>query len=159
VRRILTRRPTRLHLAIVLAAVALPLAVACAPVKSGPSNDLYGRLDEIRAQNGLAPLAPCGPLIAAAQAHANDMSANGFLGHYGTDGSNWIARVNRNGYGSGNVGEVVAQGQTSVDQVMGTWMSSADHRNILLFPSDQHVGFAYANGNYWVGVVASGGTC
>ncbi len=41
-----------------------------------------------RASMGLPPIAlEAGPAQSAAQAHADDMAANGFLGHWGTDGS------------------------------------------------------------------------
>jgi uncharacterized protein YkwD len=147
-----------MRLGVVLLALALPLAAACAPTKKSAPNDLYGRVNDIRAQHGLGPLFACGPLIAAADAHARDMAATGNVSHRGSDGSSEITRALRYGYGNQFVGENLAAGPTSVDELLGVWMSSGPHRTNLVFPDYQHVGFGYANG-YWVGVFGAGGAC
>jgi uncharacterized protein YkwD len=146
------RRLGGLRLAAVAIAVALPVAAACAPVKSGAPPDIYSRANEIRAQNGAGPLNPCPSLAAAAQAHANDMAARGRLDHSG-----FPDRV-RNAYGGGYWGEIIAYGQPTADAVLAAWLSSSQHSGILLDPSFRDVGFGFANG-YWVGDFGNGGQC
>ena len=153
-----TRHPHRLRLAIVMAAVALPLAAACVPVNSAPSGEIYGRINQIRAQNGAGPLAPCGSLARAAQAHAGDMAARGSLTHYGGDGSDPGARLRRHGYGAGFWGEVIAGGTHTVEGVVGVWMNSPRHRAILLDRAYRDIGVGVVNG-YWVADVGAGGAC
>jgi hypothetical protein len=49
---------------------------------------LVGLINRDRASGGLRPVTlDPGPPTAAAQAHADDMAAHGYLGHWGTDGS------------------------------------------------------------------------
>lgn len=150
------RRTTRL--AVVLLALALPLAAACVPTKGSAPNDLYGRVNDIRAQRGVGPLFACGPLVAAADAHARDMAATGVFGHTGSDGSSVGGRALRYGYGSTYVGENIARGQQSVDELLNQWMASGAHSQNLVKPDYQHVGFGYSGGN-WVGVFGAGGAC
>jgi uncharacterized protein YkwD len=152
------RRAGGVRVATVLVALALPVAAACAPTKSGPANDLYGRVNGIRAQHGVAPLTACGALVFAADAHARDMAATGRFGHAGSDGSGPESRAVRYGYGSTYVGENIAFGQQSVDALLAEWMASGAHRQNIVKPDYQHVGFAYVNG-YWVGVFGAGGAC
>lgn len=47
-------------------------------------------------------------------------------------------------------GEVLAQGQTSPEQVVRAWLASPGHRAILLSPQARRVGFA-RRGRTWVG--------
>jgi uncharacterized protein YkwD len=157
-RRTWNGRRTGVRLATVLLALALPLAAACAPTKKSAPNDLYGRVNDVRAQHGVGPLLACGPLVAAADAHARDMATTGLFGHTGSDGSSVGGRALRHGYGSTYVGENIARGQQSVDELLAEWMASGAHRTNLIKPDYQHVGFANVNGN-WVGVFGAGGAC
>ncbi|HEX6312503.1 MAG TPA: CAP domain-containing protein [Acidimicrobiia bacterium] len=148
----------RLRTAAMVVAVALPVAAACAPLKSGAPPEVYARANQIRAQHGVGPLAPCPSLAAAAQRHANDMAARGSLGHQGSDGS-WPAdRLVASGYGSGFWGEIIADRVSTADGVLGLWAGSPRHAAILLDPAYRDVGFGYANG-YWVGDFGAGGRC
>jgi uncharacterized protein YkwD len=146
------------RLGVVLVALALPLVAACAPTKGSAPNDLYGRVNDIRAQHGAGPLFPCGPLVAAADAHARDMVANNFFGHQGSNGSWPAGRAIAYGYGSDYVGENLAAGPTSVDELIAKWWGSDLHRGNLLRHDYVHVGFASVNG-YWVGDFGAGGAC
>lgn len=139
-------------------ALALLAAAACAPAKSGAPGDVYGRINQLRAQHGAGPLAVCGPLAGAAQAHANDMAANGVTGHTGSDGSTPPSRISAHGYNWSAWGEVIARDQPTVDAVLATWMGSPAHRDILLDGRYQHLGVGHAGGG-WVADLGAGGAC
>ena len=78
------------------------------------------------------PLTLSPKLCESAGAHARDMAVHQTLDHKGNDGSTVADRVKRVGYIWVRVGENIARGQRTVDQVMDTWMNSPGHRaNIL----------------------------
>ncbi len=71
-------------------------------------------------------------LDSAAERHSKDMANNNFYSHTGTDDSSIGERVNDTGYSWSTVGENIAAGQTSVDQVMQGWLESEGHcKNIM----------------------------
>jgi uncharacterized protein YkwD len=85
-----------------------------------------------RAKETLEPLKLSDKLCKAAAVHARDMAAHPTLEHKGSDGSTMADRVKRQGYVFVKVGENIANGQKTVDEVMTTWMNSPGHRaNIL----------------------------
>src|SRR5687768_5993080 len=85
-----------------VARVAAPLVVAVAAAGcvgggggGGDAGALLQRVNEVRASQGLPALAWCGTLANAAGAHSQDMAANGFMGHIGSDGSDFTTRADR----------------------------------------------------------------
>ena len=90
-------------------------------------------------------------LTAAALAHATDMRDKNYFDHTGLDGSTPGTRVTAAGYAWSTVGENIANGQTSVTQVMNGWMDSDGHRRNIMLANYTEVGFARV-GNYWVQV-------
>jgi uncharacterized protein YkwD len=80
----------------------------------------------------VAPLKLSRTLCQSAADHASDMAKHHKLDHKGSDGSTVADRAKRKGYAFVRVGENIAKGQKSVEQVMDTWMKSPGHRaNIL----------------------------
>ena len=80
----------------------------------------------------IGPLKLSPKLCESAAIHARDMAKHNKLDHKGSDGSTVADRVKRVGYIYVRVGENIAKGQKTVDQVMDTWMNSPGHRaNIL----------------------------
>ena len=78
------------------------------------------------------PLRLSAKLCESAAAHAGDMARHQKLDHKGSDGTAVAGRVKRVGYVPVRVGENIADGQKTVDQVMESWMKSPGHRaNIL----------------------------
>src|SRR5690606_34383868 len=61
-------------------------------------------------------------LARAAQLHADDMASHDFMSHTGSDGSDAADRISREGYQWSAIGENVAAGQTSPEQVMDSWL-------------------------------------
>jgi uncharacterized protein YkwD len=91
-------------------------------------------------------------LMAAAQAHAEDMAARRKMSHTGGDGSSSSERIKAGGYRYFRAGENIAAGHLSVDRVMKGWMNSPGHkRNILGGFSEIGVGCAVdeAGKRYW----------
>jgi uncharacterized protein YkwD len=105
-----------------------------------------------RAAEKLEPLTPSAKLTAAALGHARDMAEHDKMTHDGSDGSKFNERIEREGYQGRRLGENVAEGQRSVEEVMRVWMASPHHREIILRPFTE-IGVAYAtsdNGKrYW----------
>lgn len=101
------------------------------------------------------PLKANAQLDQAAVAHAREMARRGVLQHEGGDGSTAGQRVSRAGYRWRNVGENIASGQDSVEQVMAEWTSSPEHCANLMDPRFTEMGLGYAvnldseGGIYW----------
>lgn len=101
------------------------------------------------------PLAPSAVLDRAAFGHARDMAARSTLGHAGGDGSTPAERATRAGYAWRLVGENVAAGQSTADQVVADWLASPQHCANLMDPdfTEMGIGFAAdaasAAGIYW----------
>lgn len=78
------------------------------------------------------PLQASSKLSNAARAHARDMARNNFLSHAGSDGSQVAERAGRAGYAWRLIGENVAGGPSSAQEVVDGWLSSPGHcRNIM----------------------------
>lgn len=114
-------------------------------------------INGMRAEQGLGPVKPSDRLEKAAMAHAMDMSRNKFFAHKGSDGSSLLQRVRRTGYGPCVVAENIAQGQSSLTEVMTSWAASAGHRKNLLNRKITEYGLVKAPGDYWVLVLGRAG--
>jgi uncharacterized protein YkwD len=95
-----------------------------------------------------------GALVAAAQAQAEGMSSQGILSHQLPGGPSLEAKVRAAGYvGWSALGEAVAQGPASPDEVLALWMGSESHRASILNPVYAEAGVAHyystATGHYW----------
>jgi uncharacterized protein YkwD len=86
----------------------------------------------VRAESKLARLKVSPKLVLAAQDHARDMAERRHSAHEGSDGSDPFVRIKRRGYGYQAAGENIADGQTSIAQVMNIWLNSPDHRKNIL---------------------------
>jgi uncharacterized protein YkwD len=90
----------------------------------------------------------------AAYGHAKDMNDKKYFSHMGKDGRNMEDRIVLagyifNGYKSFNVGENIAYGQQSIQQVMYEWFKSEGHCHNLMNPEFKEVGIVQYN-DYWV---------
>lgn len=137
-----------------------------APGAAAPDDWATAMLNNVNAQraaSGLGPIALCGTLNNAAQAHSADQAARATMSHIGGDGSNLSQRAGRAGYnGWTNLGENVAYGYGSVDGVMVGWMSSPGHRANILSGDYTHLGVGRAGSggvDYWTQVFGRNGTC
>jgi uncharacterized protein YkwD len=94
-------------------------------------------------------------LTQAATEHAQSMARFSYLEHHGRDGSDPADRVTRAGYDWRSVGENIAMGQTTPEQVVQEWLKSPEHCANIMQPRFIHMGIAFAvnkaseGGVYW----------
>ncbi|NMG06550.1 CAP domain-containing protein [Brasilonema sp. UFV-L1] len=110
-----------------------------------------------RAKNGLSPLKANDELNYTADKYAEDMSQRGVLSHTGADGSQAWDRAKTVGYEARMMGENIALGQTTPQQVVQDWMNSSGHRANILNSGYTELGVGFHN-NYWVQNFGSGDT-
>lgn len=107
-----------------------------------------------RANSGLGPLAENPRLSAAARTHAADMVRNGFFDHAGSDGTSFVERAERAGYGCARA-ENIAAGQRGEAEAVAMWMGSPPHRRNILLPDIREFGIGRAE-THWVLVLGTG---
>ena len=97
---------------------------------------MLARINQARASSRscgstVMPAAPAlawnGLLFDAAAAHSLDMATNNYFDHVSQDGRSFSQRISAAGYNWSAVGENIAAGQTSVEQVMNAWLDSPGH--------------------------------
>jgi uncharacterized protein YkwD len=113
---------------------------------------MLDRVNGERRRQGLPSLAPSGALDRVAQAHAEDMLERSYYGHKSPDGLTVRERALRGGYRLRFVGENIASGQSTVDEVMDGWMASDEHRPNILSKVYTEAGFGLAIGKNKGGV-------
>jgi uncharacterized protein YkwD len=90
------------------------------------------------------PLRWAGELGAAALLHSRDMATRNYFDHRAPDGSHADARARRQGYDWRRVGENIAAGQGSPQQVVAAWLASPPHCENIMKPEFADLGAAYA---------------
>jgi uncharacterized protein YkwD len=91
----------------------------------------------------------------AASEHSQDMADHNYMDHTGRDGSTPADRVTRTGYKWKAVGENLASGILTPDEVVSGWVGSPHHCENLMDPRFTQMSVAYAvntasnNGIYW----------
>ncbi len=93
-------------------------------------------------------------LMKAAHWQADDMNTHGVMTHTGSDGSTVATRVSNAGYSWSRVGENVAKGQKTVNDVVTAWAESDGHCANLMNPGYSEFGAGHA-GRYWSQVFAT----
>lgn len=107
------------------------------------------------------PLVLSDTLQRAALAHARDMADRSNLSHAGRDGSTPAERATRAGYRWRVVGENIAAGQSTPDQVVAEWVRSPRHCGNLMSADYSEMGVAHAveprsaAGIYWAQMFAA----
>jgi uncharacterized protein YkwD len=115
-------------------------------------------LNYVRAESGVGAVIYDSRLEQAAQAHANDMLAKGYLEHEAPDGSTPGDRITATGYIWQTYGENIAQGYDSERDVLVGWTHSPDHHANDIHPGFEDFGLAQAGSGadrYWVLVLAA----
>ena len=101
------------------------------------------------------PLAASATLQRAAKVQAEDMARRGVMEHAGGDGSTPAERATRAGYAWRTIGENVASGQSTPDQVVAEWLGSFRHCANIMSADYAEMGVAVASsarGVYWAQV-------
>ncbi len=114
-----------------------------------------------RAKVHAAPLIFNRFLIGSAQTYAEDMNKLGFFSHVSPTGQTLKDRMQLSGYEDRkyaqschcipgyNLGENLARGQKTAQEVVDAWMQSKAHREAILNPSYKETGIGI-EGEYWV---------
>ncbi|HKD53860.1 MAG TPA: CAP domain-containing protein [Steroidobacteraceae bacterium] len=114
-----------------------------------------------RAFGPAPPLMLSGTLGSVAFGHATDMAAHNYFEHEDLAGHSPADRVRAIGYREKLVGENIAYGPKSVEEVVQGWLDSPGHCQNIMDPRFAEMGIAFANGQslsrrglYWVQVLA-----
>jgi uncharacterized protein YkwD len=120
------------------------------------SNDLqrvFQLVNQERANAGLPAYTYNTTLEKSAKQYAYDMHTQNFFSHVSPSGETLTDRMQKSGYiqpGRGySVGENIAMGQKTPEQVMHDWMNSPPHREAILSTTYKEIGVG-RDGNYWV---------
>ncbi|MFD2865006.1 CAP domain-containing protein [Mucilaginibacter antarcticus] len=102
----------------------------------------------------VAPLKWNDDLEKAAKGHAQEMAKKKYFSHSSKDGRSAMTRAEDAGYThkgfrSFTVGENIAQGQPTIDEVMDGWFKSPSHCMNLMNPDFKEVG-VWLHNTYWV---------
>jgi uncharacterized protein YkwD len=109
----------------------------------------------LRAYAAAPPLALNATLGRAALAYAQELASHGYMDHTGRDGSSPAQRITRSGYHWREVGENLASGIMTPEEVVAGWLGSAHHCANLMDPAFTEMGVAFgvnprdARGVYW----------
>jgi uncharacterized protein YkwD len=128
-RRILLLLPCSLLIAAV--ALAQKPAPEPEPYLSAEEKALVQITNEARKREGLPELKVNAKLMKAAREHSANMAKQEKMAHE-LDDKKPADRVKEAGYSFGHLGENVAYGQLTPDEVMGMWLKSEDHRAHIL---------------------------
>jgi hypothetical protein len=102
--------------------------------------------NEERQKNGLIPLRQDKQLAKAAEEKAKDMLTRNYWAHTAPDGTTPWVFIKQAGYEYIYAGENLAKGFNSSGDVVRAWMNSATHRENILSPNFEDVGFAVSEG-------------
>ena len=115
-------------------------------------DDVVALVNKERASAGCGEVHVDGRLVAAATGHSKDMAANGYFDHNSQDGRTFTDRASDEGYDSA-IGENIAEGQTTADDVMNAWMNSDGHRANIVNCDAKAIGMGVADAadgsRYW----------
>ena len=138
-----------------LGGAAVPTATPVA-VNSSVEMQVLDLVNAERAKYGLAPLSwDAGNLGAGAAVRAQEISV--YFSHTRPDGSSCFTAVRNPGW----LGENIAAGQRSPQEVMNSWMNSSGHRANILNANFTKLGVGYyynpssSYGYYWVQMFSS----
>ena len=127
-------------------------------------------VNEVRARGtrcgdrSFAPAAPIrlsGTLAGVALGHAADMAQHNYFEHEDLAGHSPADRVRAVGYQEKLVGENIAYGPKSADEVVQGWLDSPGHCENIMDPRFAEMGIAFAAGRsskrglYWVQLLAA----
>ena len=147
---------------LVLGAVYVAPASAQAPMLATRALQLVNQVRARGARCGERSFGPAPPvklseaLAGVALGHADDMARHNYFEHEDLRGHSPADRVRAVGYQEKLVGENIAYGPKSADEVVQGWLDSPGHCENIMDPRFAEMGIAYAPGHaskrglYWV---------
>lgn len=111
------------------------------------AEELLNATNAERLKYNLAPLKLNNQLMQAAAAKANDVFAKNYWAHYAPDGTSPWFFFQQAGYQYQLAGENLAKDFTDSQSIVAAWMNSPTHRENILKPDYQDIGFAIMEGN------------
>ena len=106
---------------------------------AGTAADLFKRINDLRAKNGLAAYILNTALSVAAQTHSQFMADNHDITHTGAGGTTAAQRITAAGYGSGQPTESI-YGGASLDAAWSFWINDPSHLANLLNKTNTVIG-------------------
>lgn len=110
-----------------------------------------------REKVGLSPLTLEPKLCSSASWKADDMAERNYFEHADGNGRDFVDRAEQFGYYNWTyLGENIAAGQSTPEEVVQEWMASPGHRKNILKPQYKEIGIGYSAGahgqykHYWV---------
>ncbi len=97
-------------------------------------------------QGGIAPLTMNPELRCAARLHSMDMGLNDYFAHDSQDGRSPFDRMAEAGYSGGTMGENIAMGQQSPQQVVDGWLESDGHCSNMMNAGFNEIGIGFWQG-------------
>lgn len=114
-------------------------------------------LNQMRAQQGQAPVNYSRHLERVAHAYAKELRSRGMLSHTGLRGSTPGTRARDKGYKWCYIAENLAQGPWDLNGVMRAWHQSPGHARNLYNPKAREFALAQVSDGYWVMILAKPG--
>ncbi|MCJ8282808.1 MAG: CAP domain-containing protein, partial [Rivularia sp. ALOHA_DT_140] len=120
-----------------------PESGSTSPTANPLIEEVIQETNKYRIEAGLQPLVLNLDLSESAQMHSEDMAHNDFFSHTGSNGTRVSDRTKSAGYESSFVGQNIAAGYMSAEEVVRGWMNSPGHRENILNPSYKEIGIGY----------------
>ena len=100
-------------------------------------------------ESGLGSLKLNDKLNAAAQAYVRYLQRENYLSHTGKDGNTYLQRIISHHYPGSSFGEVIARGESTINEFILMVKYSRSHYNQVINPGVFDVGIGYVK-EYWV---------
>lgn len=130
-----------------VSSVGVPQAASPEPVAASPANSYIQQVLDLtnveRNKAGLQSLRLNDKLNQCAQAHSQDMAIADYFSHTGANGSNAGDRAASAGYHYSSLGENIAAGYITPQEVVQGWMNSPGHRANIMNAGYQELGIGY----------------
>jgi uncharacterized protein YkwD len=130
-----------------VSSIGVPQAASPQPVAASPVNSYIQQVLDLtnaeRNKGGLQPLRLNNKLNQSAQAHSQDMAIADYFSHTGANGSNAGDRAATAGYYYSSLGENIAAGYITPQEVVQGWMNSPGHRANIMNAGYQELGIGY----------------
>jgi uncharacterized protein YkwD len=127
---------------VILALMALPATASASPVRAHVASSMLGKINQVRARNGLRPLHTSPSLNGSANRFAGWLMNRGVLAHR--------SHVSAGG-GFSRLGEALAliTGRGAhVSNTVRMWLHSPSHRAVILTRSMNLIGVGSARGRF-----------